>query len=171
MRRALGLVILLATLAGCSSSPTAPSTDSGDGTSPDLRVTAFTASVNIPIEFLVFIPCADGGAGEVVDFAGTLHDLFHVTINGNNFILKFHDQPQGIFGVGESTGDKYKATGVTQEVTRSGTVGFTDSFVNNFKIIGPGPANNLLIHENVYVTVNANGTVTSTHDHFSIQCK
>ena len=171
MRRALGLGILFAALAGCSSSPTGPSADSAAGITPDFKATAFTESLKFTIDLLAFIPCANGGAGELVTFSGTLHEVFHLTINGQNFLLKLHDQPQGLKGVGETTGDVYNATGVTQDKSRSGTVGFTETFVNNFKLIGPGPGNNLLIHENVHVTVNANGTLTVFHDHFTADCK
>src|SRR5438093_1495194 len=61
--------------------------------------TTFT-SVNIfPISFSVFVPCAAGGAGEVVDLSGNLHDLFHVTLDGNGgFHLSVEDSPQGIVG-------------------------------------------------------------------------
>jgi hypothetical protein len=171
MRRALDLVMLFAGLAGCSSSPTEPSTDSTAGTAPDFRATSFTDNQKVPIDFFAFIPCADGGAGEVVDFSGTLHVLLHVTINGTNVVIKQHFQPQGLKGVGETTGDVYNATGVTQDITRSGTVGFTETFVNNFKLIGPGPDNNLLVHENFHVTVNANGTLTVLRDHVTVTCK
>jgi len=171
MRRALGLAILLAGLAGCGSSPTQPSTESVAGTSPDFRATSFTTSEKFDIGLLAFIDCANGGAGELVVFTGTLHVVNHVTINGNKFVLKSHFQPQGLKGVGETTGDVYKATGVTQDITRSGTVGFTETGINNFKLIGPGPGNNLLIHDNFHVTVNGNGTVTVVHDHFTADCK
>jgi hypothetical protein len=171
MRRALGLAILVAGMAGCSSSPTGPATDSGADIAPEFRATAFTVNSKFEIDFFTFIPCANGGAGEFVDFSGTLHDIFHVTINGSNFVLRFHDQPQGITGTGESTGDVYHATGVTQEITRSGKVGFTDTFINNFKLIGPGPNNNFLVHENFHVTVNGNATVTVVHDNFTFTCR
>lgn len=32
------------------------------------------------------------------------------------------------------------------------------------------PGNNFMVHENFHVTVNANGTVTSVHDNFSVTC-
>jgi hypothetical protein len=170
MCRALGLTILVAGLAGCSSSPTGPSTDSAAGAAPDFRATAFTDESKFDIAFVNLIPCANGGLGELVDFSGTLHDIFHVTINGSTFVLRFHDQPQGVKGVGETTGTVWNATGVTQQISRSGTVGSTASFVNNFKLIGPGPDNNVLIHENLQVTINANGTTTALHDHISASC-
>ena len=125
------------------------------------------------INLTVFIPCAAGGAGEVVDLAGPLHTLVTLTINGNNASGFFHFQPQGISGTGETTGAKYQATGVTQESFKSslqnGQANMT--YVNNFRIIGQGPGNNYLVHETLHITVNAAGTVTVSHDNFSVDCK
>jgi len=104
-------------------------------------------------------------------FCGTLHMLFLTTIdNKGGFHSKFHFQPQGISGTGFTTGAKYQGTGVTQG-TFNGKVGFEQTFVNNFKIIGQGPGNNFLIHENFHLTVNANGEVTASVDNFSVKCK
>jgi hypothetical protein len=173
MRRALALVILLGGLAGCGSSPSDnSSTESlAPGSEPAVRAETFTVSQFVEIEIAVFVGCANGGAGENVTLSGVLHDLFHVTVNGNRFVLKFHDQPQGISGVGEISGDVYHATGVTQETTTTGIIGVTDNFVNNFKIIGQRPGNNFLVHENLHVTVNANGTLTVLRDHVTAECK
>lgn len=125
------------------------------------------------ISLTVFIPCAAGGAGEVVDLSGPLHTLISFTINGNNVSGYFHFQPQGISGAGETTGDKYQATGVTQESFKNslqnGQANFT--LVNNFRIIGQGPENNFLVHETMHLTVNADGTLTVFHDNFSIDCR
>ena len=125
------------------------------------------------INLSVFVPCAAGGAGELVDLSGPLHTLITFNINGNNVSGKTHFQPQGLSGTGESTGDKYQATGVTQESFkgsfRNGQ--FNDTFVNNFRIIGQGPGNNFLVHEVAHITFNANGTVTVSHDNFSAECK
>jgi hypothetical protein len=125
------------------------------------------------IGLTVFIPCAAGGAGEVVDLRGPLHTLISSTINGNNVSGYFHFEPQGISGTGETSGAKYQATGVTQESFKNslqnGQANFT--FVNNFRIIGQGPGNNFLVHETLHFTVNADGTLTVFHDNFSIDCK
>ena len=133
----------------------------------------FTSSGKFEISFSFFIPCANNGIGEDVFFEGTLHETFHVTINKNKFLLKIIDNPQGITGIGQVTGDKYHATGETQQViNQSFTNGhFSSTYVNNFKLIGPGTGNNLLVHENYHLTVNANGTVTTEHYNFSAVCK
>jgi hypothetical protein len=169
MRRTFGVLILLGSLAGCNSAPTEDS--SAESLAPGFRAETFTVSQFFEIDIPLFVDCANGGAGENVTLSGVLHDLFHVTTNGNKFVLKFHDQPQGISGVGEITGDVYHATGVTQETTTTGVIGVTDAFVNNFNIIGPRPGNNILIHENFHVTVNANGTLTVLLDHLTAECK
>jgi hypothetical protein len=121
----------------------------------------------------VFVDCANGGNGETVNMVGKLHYQFHLTQNGNNFVLKYHYNPQLLTGVGDVTGAQYQATGETQEVIKgSFTNGqFNDTYVNNFKIIGQGPSNNFLIHENLHITINADGTMTSFIDNFSADCK
>jgi len=171
MYRLLGLLVTLGGLAGCSAAPTDSSPEGTAAPGPDLRATTFTVSQSFMVDVPVFVRCANGGAGELVVLTGKLHDLFHVTINGRRFVLKFHDQPQGISGVGEISGDVYRGTGVSQGTTTSGVTGFTDTFVNNFRIIGPGPGNNFLVHENVHVTVKANGTLTAFVDNFRAECK
>jgi len=89
---------------------------------------------------------------------------------GRLILLSFVDNPQGVSGFSLTTGTKYQATGITRD-NFSGRFGFEETFVNNFRIIGQGPGNNFLVHENFHITVNANGTVTSFHDNFSIECK
>ena len=135
---------------------------------------AITITTNdfVPFAQVVFVPCANGGAGEVVLISGTLHIQQHITINDNRANVKIHFQPQGATGVGLTTGDTYNAVGVTQEQDSipitNGAFEFT--FINNFRIIGPGPDNNLQVHQTVHTTVNANGDVTSTVDNTSIDC-
>ena len=134
----------------------------------------FTSSDKFQVSILTFVPCANNGNGENVLLEGTLHETFHLGINGNRFQLKIIDNPQGLRGIGQVTGDKYQATGETQTMINDRTFVngvFTESYINNFKIIGQGPGNNFLIHENFHVTVNANGTVTALLDHLTADCK
>lgn len=139
--------------------------------SQNAQATAFIDNVKVPINISVFVPCAAGGAGEVVNLSGTLHVLFHTTIDASGgFHSTFLSQPQGVSGTGLTTGDKYQGTGESQS-TFNGKVGFESTFVSNFKIIGQGPGNNFLVHENFHVTVNPNGEVTAFVDNFSVECK
>jgi hypothetical protein len=129
---------------------------------------AVTTNTSIPVTLFVDIPCA----GELVVLNGPLHILSTVTFDSaGGFHMVAHFQPQGISGLGQTTGAKYQATGETEFQTSAKALPFETSFVNNFKIIGQGPGNNLLIHENFHLTVNANGTVTAVIDNFSFECK
>jgi hypothetical protein len=135
--------------------------------------TSITSNEQINIELSVFVPCANAGAGEIVQLIGTLHVLTTFTINGNNVRGKYHYQPQGISGIGLTTGDKYQATGVTQDEFKGSLVNgqFEETYINNFRIIGVGKDNNILFHENSHLTITANGVVTTVIDNIKDECK
>jgi hypothetical protein len=123
--------------------------------------------------FTMFVPCANGGAGEFVVFTGNLHVLTTFTINGNNVSGKYHFQPEGLTGVGQTTGDKYHGTGGTQGTFKGSLQNgqYQQTDVNNFRLIGQGPGNNFLVHDVVHTTINANGTVSTVVDQHSVDCK
>ena len=123
--------------------------------------------------FSQLVPCANGGIGETISGDVQLHVLITSTINRNRASGKFHFQPQGSTLVGETTGDVYRATGVTQgSFSGSLTNGqYSETFVNNFRMIGPGPGNNYLVHETFHVTITANGDVTVERERISVECK
>ena len=120
----------------------------------------------------VFVECANNGAGEMIEVSGPLHTLITATINANSVSGKQHFQPQGISGVGLTTGQKYQAVGLTQSSFKGSLVDgrYVNNFVNNFRMIGQGPGNNFSIHENAHVTIAADGSVTVQHDNFRATC-
>ena len=134
---------------------------------------AVTDNESVPFSFSQFVPCANGGAGEVVDLSGDLHVLTTLTINGNNVSAVSHFQPQGISGTGGTTGAKYQATGITTESFKGSLQNgqLSDTFVNNFRIIGQGPGNNLLVHEVGHITFSADGTVRVDFDNPTVDCR
>jgi hypothetical protein len=164
MRYTARAVASIAALVACSDSPTAPPDR------PSLAAATLTENIIVPLDIAVFIPCADGGNGELVQLSGNLHLLNHITVNDNGFHIKSHAQPQGISGLGLTTGDKYQGTGVSQDNFNLGP-GETYTLVNNFRIIGQGPGNNLLVHGTLHYTINANGDLTVFFDKLSVGCK
>jgi hypothetical protein len=132
---------------------------------------AVQSSIKVPVDIGVFIPCAAAGAGEVVFLTGNLHTLLRFTIDQAGGIhVASHFQPQGISGIGQTTGDKYQGTGVTQDEFNA-KVGVEETFINNFRIVGQGPGNNFLLHETFHITFNANGTPRASVDNFSVDCR
>ena len=161
---ALAVASLALVVAACADAPTSPTER------PSLAATTFTENLKIPTGLVVFVDCANGGAGELVLLDGDLHVLTHITANKNGFHIKSHFQPQGISGTGQTTGDKYQATGVTQDQFNLGP-GETYTAINNFRSIGQGPGTNFLVHSTFHYTINANGELTVVVDNFRAECK
>jgi hypothetical protein len=121
----------------------------------------------------VFVPCAAGGAGELIDVNGPLHVVLSDTVNANQVRVTENFNPQGIVGTGETTGDTYHGTGVTRQDFTASVNGFPfeTTFVNRFHMVGTtATAGNLLISETTHVTVNAIGVLTASFDKFSVTC-
>lgn len=62
-----------------------------------------------PVNFPVFVPCAAGGAGEVVDVSGLMHVLVTQTVNGKYVTFHVTTNSQGPSGTGETTGLEYES--------------------------------------------------------------
>src|SRR6476660_7748653 len=151
-------------LTACSKETNVPPANTG--TEPN-AANGYASSGRFNISFTVSVPCANNGIGEDVFFEGTLHETFYVTVNNNKFLLKIIADAREITGTGQTTGNKYQATGeIEQAINQSFINGqFTTPYVNNFKIIGP-EKNNYLIREDAHITVNVNGTATAYIDKF-----
>ena len=170
------LAVILVNLAACKKESVVNSTTQTPAKATmkvQGRAATFNSNESLPVNIPVFIPCANGGAGEDVLLSGDLHALNTFTINDNTVRGSYHFQPQGISGTGMITGDKYQATGGTLGQFKgsfvNGQFEFTD--INNFRIIGQDAGNNYLVHSNFHVTVNANGVLTTVVNNFSVECK
>ena len=137
-----------------------------------LAVTAASATATtekIPFD-IVLAP--EEACGEAIHLSGTLLAQFTFTeSSGGNVEIGFHFNPQGVTGVGLTSGATYHATGETLGTTTiKAKGGISDTFVNNFKIIGEGRAPNFLETDVIHLTVNANGVVTATVEKSIIRC-
>lgn len=172
MKHFVSTLALVTLLAACSENalPTAPSA-AFDRALDVARASSDMTNLREPTDLFVWVECANDGAGEVVLLSGPLHIIVHTTLDARGGAhLKLHFQPQGISGTGQTTGDRYQATGVTQEHLNL-KKGETYTRVNNFRMIGQGPGNNFLVHETFHVTINANGVLTAWVDNFTVECK
>jgi hypothetical protein len=168
MRRSFLLPVLVLAV-GCTDTPTAPA----DPIEPSFAKAATeNSSTSVPLDQLAFVPCAADGAGELVQLSGSLHILSHVTENKNRFRVVSQFNPQGVRGVGLTTGTVYQGTGVTRN-TFSGSFNngqYEETFIDNFRLIGKAGAASLRIHQTFHVTVNANGDVTALVEQYNADC-
>lgn len=134
---------------------------------------AVVTNTSTPIVLSVFVPCAAGGAGELIEISGFLHTQISLTIDKNGGVHASQQfNPQGVTGSGVTTGDGYNGVGVTRNsmsTTASGVVVFTS--VNRFDMVGQGPGNNFSVHATEHLTVLPDGTVTVSFDNVSTTCK
>jgi hypothetical protein len=110
---------------------------------------------------------------ETVVVSGRLHLVMHGTISSSgNVHAVLHVNPQNIRGFGVTTGTAYLAPGMLQTVTNmNGPAPVTETVVNNFELIGQGAAPDFMLHQNLHLTINANGETTAAFDHFTSECK
>jgi len=152
---------------GCREDVTGPASRSG----PSFAAAASTQIVVNAISITKFVPCASGGLGESVSLSGDIHSVFHVTLDGlgGAHVVVIHN-PQGVSGVGLTTGVSYQGVGTHQDEFNA-KVGVEETTVTTGLLIGQGSGNNLLTREVFHTTVLANGVVTSFFDNLSIECK
>jgi hypothetical protein len=127
---------------------------------------------NISIDSVQFVPCANGGAGELVALHYTIKLVFHASDDpsgGVHVTIELNSQGGG--GVGLTTGDSYHQvqTGMTHIVTTITEVA-ESTFVATFRLVGQGNRNDLVWHSSTHLTINSNGEVTSSFLYFSGDC-
>jgi hypothetical protein len=123
-----------------------------------------------PFSDTAFVPCANGGVGEVVVLTGRLH-LHYVRVFTDGTSLAIGTlNLQGASGVGQTTGSTYHAVWSNPDTLNfHAQDGVTSSFVNVYRIIGPGPGNNYSLQFTFHVTV-VNGQLISFADNFVARC-
>lgn len=163
-------LILLASLLLTQLLVAFPSQAAAPFSSP-LPAFADTYNLAVPTNISVSVPCALGGRGEDVYLSGDLHIVSHITRDPGGYHLDEHYQPKGITGVGMTSGDRYRATGITRSSENFRFLPYSFTLVNNFRIIGQGTGNNFLLHETFHLTVNGNGGLTADADNYSVDCK
>lgn len=117
-----------------------------------------------------FVPCAAGGAGELMTGTIDAHDVVTSTVNDNVDVWRFASELRGSL-VGRVTGDTYRLTGVTHGTYTEGLQGDTSTatYVNRYELIGPGAGNNLVVRETAHVTRSGDDVVVR-HDDLRIEC-
>ena len=172
----LGMIAFLTlnALAACSDAPrnelTAPLAPPLASASNKGATTTTTNEFISPFGFDTMGECGL----EIVSFSGILHAVAHTTITSTGGIHSFvHFGPVGgVTGVGLSSGAKYELPGMAHgnvNVNGAGAAA-TETFINNFQIIGQGKLPNRNFQVTFHITVNANGEVTVAFDRVREKC-
>lgn len=123
-------------------------------------------------DFDIIVPADEGCSGEDVHIFGTLDVTIQTTVDGKgNLHVMFHLTPH-LQGVGLTTGLDYNPNGPSNFIVFADANGTRISKgVNIINLISPGSAGNLVLKEQINVTVNANGVTTVSYDEIKGGCK
>jgi hypothetical protein len=129
--------------------------------------------VRVPVDSRLFLPCADGGAGEVVRFTGTILGVVVGTIDGSGGQHSVSvEVEQGVRGIGETTGSRYVEHFVNLFLSTTGAGGFplvsTQQEIYRVNSAGPGFDSEIRIRN--HTTINANGETTVSFDEATMEC-
>jgi len=171
MLRSVTLGMTVALLAACGDNLASPDGPPAD-LAPALAATQeVTTNSSAPINFDLWVECANGGAGESVALTGSMHVTTHTTQSASgNIHTKFQFQPQGLSGTGLLTGQKYISNGI-QQGSFTTHAGSTITTVNRLRMIGQGSAPDFYLSELVHITVNATGETTAEFEFHSTDCQ
>lgn len=124
-----------------------------------------------PYGSTLFIPCANGGAGEDVTLTGTVKIVRQETYNNQRFTFTLHAIPEGVTGVGLSTGDNFTAIGGSQEAI-TGTIEYggeySATYIQQMRFTGSGIS--FVVKYKFHVTVTSDGEISTRIDEEKVEC-
>lgn len=124
-----------------------------------------------PYESTLFIPCANGGTGEDVNLTGTVRIVRQETNNNQRFTFTLHAIPDGITGVGLSTGDNFTAIGGSQTAV-TGTIEYggqySATYFQQMRFTGGGIS--FVVKYKFHVTITSDGKMSTRIDEEKVEC-
>ena len=124
----------------------------------------------VPFETTVFVPCANGGAGEDVKLTGFTNFIYGLVYTDHGFTLVYHDNVHQVTGVGLSSGEKFVASGGTNGTVNG--VWYSSQWVGNtttqMKIIGQSTKFTVIYKH--HITVSQDGSVTVNNIEQTADC-
>lgn len=130
-----------------------------------------TSIVAVPFENTVFVPCANGGAGEDVLLTGKTNFVYQIAWNDNGFTMVYHDNVHEVTGVGLSSGEKFTATGGTEGTVRGSWVSsqWVGTMNRQLKVIGQNT--NFTVNQTQQLVVTPDGQVNVSVREQTADCK
>lgn len=125
----------------------------------------------MPFETTVFVPCANGGAGEDVKLTGFTNFIYGMTWTEHAFTLVYHDNVHQVKGVGLSSGEKFVASGGTNQTVLG--VWYSSQWVGTLiaqmRIVGQDTR--FTVNYKYHITATPDGNVTVNSTEQTADCK
>ena len=143
--------------------PLAPSGDADRAVAASFAAPAVAAnSHTLPLHFIRSNECT----GEDVEITGTIHLVSHTQPDGG---IIGHFNYQDVTGTGLTSGTRYRVS-ATDQVHLSAPFPSSTHSVRSFRLIAPGPNDDVLVHALTVITVTANGDVSASIVELTTRC-
>ena len=124
----------------------------------------------VPFETTVFVPCANGGAGEDVRLAGFTNFIYGLVYTDRGFSMQYHDNVHQVTGIGLSSGESFVASGGTNGTVVG--VWYSSQWVGNtttqMRIIGQNTRFAIIYKH--HITVSQDGSVSVSNTEQTADC-
>lgn len=130
-----------------------------------------TSVEKVPFERTLFVPCTNNDAGEEIQLTGEILTVDQVTFNDHRFTLTYHTNPQGLTGMGLTSGDNFTASGGSNG-TISGAFEndqFAGGYIEQTRLIGQH--SQFIVQYKFHVTVTSDGRITSGISDEKVICR
>lgn len=125
---------------------------------------------SVPFETTVYVPCANGGAGEYVELSGFINFIYQIQWNNNGFTMTYHDNVKEMTGIGVSSGEKFVAAGGTNGTVMGSWVSeqWVETTTSKVKVVGSSA--NFTVTYKDRITVTRDGNVTVENVEITVTC-
>jgi len=124
----------------------------------------------VPFETTVFVPCANGGAGEDVRLTGFTNFIYGLVYTDRGFSMQYHDNVHQVKGVGLSSDESFIANGGTNGTVAG--VWYSSQWVGNsstqMRIIGQNTRFTVIYKH--HITVSQDGSLTVSNTEQTADC-
>jgi hypothetical protein len=117
-----------------------------------------TSITAIPFDKTIFVPCANGGAGEYVHITGSTNLQYTISWTDHGFTYGYHATTYRVDGTGLTSGDTFVGSGNTEGQVMGAWVNeqWLSTFVDQLRLTD---ANTTFIVKSLYhILVNPDGT-------------
>lgn len=113
----------------------------------------------VPFEANLFVSCANGGAGETVEFSGFTNFIYQLAWTDHGFTLVYHDNTHKVKGVGVLSGETFVVSGGTNGTVMGSWVNsqWIGTTIRQLRVTGQNT--NFTITYKYHITVISDGTV------------
>lgn len=125
----------------------------------------------VPFETTLFVPCANGGAGEDVTLTGFTNFIYQMTWTDQNFTLVYHDNVHKVTGVGASSGETFVASGGTNGTVMGSWVNsqWIGTTIQQLRVVGRN--NSFFVTYKYHITITSDGKVTVNSNEDTADCR